>query len=701
MQPLILRMDIERNEHSRLVLTQYDKEVPIEIQVFQDGLPYLINDEFIKVEFTRPDGEFIIQSTGLSIQENIIRLNTYKTLCQVAGKTGKITLALEDSNGKRKGTAEATLIILSGAVGNKQERSGSVATVKEQLDKSINDCHGAVDLANTTRDQVISDINEAGEKYKDITDFQGRLNGFESSLEKIEQQKLPTYVKKVEINDLTSNKAEKTEVIALDTKVNGLRDSSPSGVYETLDALKIAHPTNDGKMYIAGTKWCYHNGTTWVEGGVYQAHVIAERSIDSSKTTFVDTIQTGVLDININEYFTITGSISSINGNLNVGNELYKSTDYLDVENSEFFFRYVLDGSIASAFNDYTGAFYDSNKTFVEGIQGGIEYLPVMHNGKYGRKYIKPQNAKYIRLCCQNDNLNGLGNQFTYLDVRKVLKEKFNTDYYESYIKNYDETVIKPRESTNWLNGLKIACFGDSIIGNFQDDTSIPSIIAQNTGTTVYNLGFGGTKMSGDNSSNSQAMYWDKFSFSRIVDCIETGDFQPMLDALPHMSSAKDYFKNTIELLKNIDFNTIDIVMWQYGTNDFTNENKIKNTEDITDIYSYYGAYCYAIEKLLTLYPHLRIVLITPTWRYWHDNGVYKYDSDTHLIANQSLIEFVECVKEIGKKYHLPVIDNYFELDINKFTKYEYFGKTDGTHLHASGRKRVGNRISHKLLTLI
>ena len=92
--------------------------------------------------------------------------------------------------------------------------------------------------------------------------------------------------KKSEINILATDKADKITVQELDAKVNSLRDSSPSGVYDTLETLIQAHPTNDGKIYIAGTKWCYHNGSTWVEGGEYQAKVLATGSF--LKTNIAD-----------------------------------------------------------------------------------------------------------------------------------------------------------------------------------------------------------------------------------------------------------------------------------------------------------------------------------------------------------------------------------------------------------------------------
>ena len=46
------------------------------------------------------------------------------------------------------------------------------------------------------------------------------------------------------------------------------------------------------------------------------------------------------------------------------------------------------------------------------------------------------------------------------------------------------------------LSNKKIANLGDSIFGNFRAPEDISSFIAEATGAEVYNLGFGGCRMS-------------------------------------------------------------------------------------------------------------------------------------------------------------------------------------------------------------
>jgi hypothetical protein len=77
--------------------------------------------------------------------------------------------------------------------------------------------------------------------------------------------------------------AEKNAAIAAKVLAEGYAaqlaagTASPSGTYANLAALNAGAPTapNTAKIYITidDGKWCYHNGTAWVAGGVYEAAV--------------------------------------------------------------------------------------------------------------------------------------------------------------------------------------------------------------------------------------------------------------------------------------------------------------------------------------------------------------------------------------------------------------------------------------------
>lgn len=247
------------------------------------------------------------------------------------------------------------------------------------------------------------------------------------------------------------------------------------------------------------------------------------------------------------------------------------------------------------------------------------------------------------------------------------------------------------RERTRPLYGKVIANFGDSIFGNKRPPNDISTALSDITGATVYNLGFGGCRM----GAHSRSEY-DAFSMYRLAEAIAGGDFsvQDAVD-VSSVSDMPSYFSQTRDLLKSIDWNDVDIVTIAYGTNDFTGGNTLDDAEDFGD-YAY--ALRYSIETLLTAYPHLKIFVCGQTYRFWfNDSGEFDYDSDTYTYKEHKLTDFVAKTAEVCAEYHLPFIDNYDGLGINKFNRGQYFPADDGTHHNAAGARLIAEHMAREL----
>lgn len=247
------------------------------------------------------------------------------------------------------------------------------------------------------------------------------------------------------------------------------------------------------------------------------------------------------------------------------------------------------------------------------------------------------------------------------------------------------------RERTRPLYGKVIANFGDSIFGNKRPPKDISTALSDITGATVYNLGFGGCRM----GAHHRAEY-DAFSMYRLAEAIAEGDFsvQDAVD-VSSVSDMPSYFTETRDLLKSIDWDKVDIVTIAYGTNDFTGGNTLDNAENFGD-YAY--SLRYSIETLLTAYPHLKIFVCGQTYRFWfNDSGEFDYDSDTYTYKDHKLTDFVAKTAEVCAEYHLPFIDNYDGLGINKFNRGQYFPADDGTHHNAAGARLIAEHMAREL----
>ena len=254
----------------------------------------------------------------------------------------------------------------------------------------------------------------------------------------------------------------------------------------------------------------------------------------------------------------------------------------------------------------------------------------------------------------------------------------------------YDAIPTKA-DSLKSLFGKKIVCFGDSLFGMHRGDDSATAFIAAETGATVYNVGFGGCRMSVHHSSG-----YAEFSMWALAKAIAENNWSAQDSAA---SKGSSYFPEQLALLKSIDFSDVDIAVIHYGTNDFGAGNVIAmdNPADHDDYTTLCGALRYSIEKLLGAYPKLRIYVSLPVYRYWTDNGVNTY-AETYLnVGGKTLPEFVEALRSTAAEYNLPVIDGYYGLGINKENAPTFL--SDGTHHNKAGRERFGRYIGRNLIS--
>lgn len=340
--------------------------------------------------------------------------------------------------------------------------------------------------------------------------------------------------------------------------------------------------------------------------------------------------------------------------------------------------------NVSNIFNSYSNrellnydsiVFFDGSNTFISGYQPVLESQgeQVEYNGHYGVYFTIPANAKkaIINLIKNRDSLR-YSLVFPSLKIIKLPNYHFGSP----------------------LKGKKVVNFGDSIFGNYRDtnntyDKSISKMIEEMTGATTYNAGFGGCRMS------NGYQYWDAFSMDNISDSIYANDWSEQEQALIDGSGdLPSYFADTVNMLKQIDFSKIDYITIGYGTNDYSGN---------IDLTTFGNALKHSIEKILSKYPKIRIVVISPCWRWWASGGVYSYSSDDAQSENthgDKLIDYVDKCKEVCEQYHIAFVDTYITLGFNQYTATTYFDGTDGTHPNQAGRQLRAERIVAQINSL-
>ena len=359
---------------------------------------------------------------------------------------------------------------------------------------------------------------------------------------------------------------------------------------------------------------------------------------------------------------------SQINGKQNELPEWRKATYQYEVR------KYVMEkGGKAIVISDSTS--------------GGYRYAKLIYdkNKKY-RFFGECKNSVIpILLCCdENDNIIKIYGS----NVDEVLKgEEINDipdNTYCVYVNGYNlnaRVEIKEQRNTSSFESKKIGvCFGDSITqgnnvyisSNITPINDYPSVVGKTLDCTVYNGGLGGSTYSSGRS----------IDFKNVCDCVVSRDFSTVIDGISqyglNSSAVLQY-----NVISELDFNDVDFISIALGTNDW---NFGASAEGIKN------AMRYCISTLLTAYPHLKIYVFTPIYRF--NLGGSGQDSDTYVNTESGLKlhDVCDAIIETAKEFNVPCKDMYYGCNINQYNKELYMG--DDTHPNANGYALMGEKIA-------
>ena len=250
------------------------------------------------------------------------------------------------------------------------------------------------------------------------------------------------------------------------------------------------------------------------------------------------------------------------------------------------------------------------------------------------------------------------------------------------------------------LVGQTCVVLGDSVAAFRTPPEDIPSIIAQRTGMTVYNCAFGGCRISDYIIAEGDTDPWEAFCFVRLADAITSGDWsyqEANIDTLQELDyegySPEDHF----ETIKSVNWSNVDILVIFFAGNDAGNV-RFDNAQDDDDTYYYLGAFRYCIRKILTAYPHLKLLVVGTDY---HKTSNSNTDDITYTIDGQTYhyYDWSDRLMEECKNFHIPTLDWYRSNGLNSLTV-DYYMTSDGKHPNYIGNQLLGNQIANRLLSI-
>lgn len=238
-----------------------------------------------------------------------------------------------------------------------------------------------------------------------------------------------------------------------------------------------------------------------------------------------------------------------------------------------------------------------------------------------------------------------------------------------------------------------IVTMGDSVMGVCRDETSIVSQLSSLLNTSVFNGALGGTSLSRINDLDSMGYSKDCMSGVSLSKAIASGDFGPQ-QATKVKESMTEYFPETIDEMEQIDFSKVDILLLQYGFNDYHAGIPIYPAEGENEEASFVGALESCVKSLQEAYPNLRIVLVTPTYSWYPYNELTHLTCEEYNLGGGVLEEYVNAEIQTAHALRVEILDVYHNFySHDTWEDWEIY-TTDGLHPNEEGRTLLAEKIA-------
>ena len=368
---------------------------------------------------------------------------------------------------------------------------------------------------------------------------------------------------------------------------------------------------------------------------------IISESIDATTAELKNYTDKSSADVYKKVYAIKTNNLQDgfINGSGSfVSHSNYRTTDYLPIKTGETFSYRLSHGAALPIIS-----FYDESKAYsstksVIGVSGYSEGV-----------YTATANG-FIR--------------FTYLNLNSDVNVIFAPAIPDNIRKYYPN---------NGVSSLNILCLGDSIFG---EDDDITNALSELSLATVINGAVAGSR-----ATNRGITYpTDNFQYFDGVNLIQalcTNTWTEQEAAVEALKTSYPWFPAKLATLKSIDMSNIDLITFNWATNDYT------GGVSMADIVSAHNA---IIDRILTDYPTMRIIVISPIWRYFGQPSDNK-NADNFAYNVNTLKEISNAIVANAHDKRITVFDAYKNIPLNYKTATTYFNADSGVHLNATGGK--------------
>lgn len=236
--------------------------------------------------------------------------------------------------------------------------------------------------------------------------------------------------------------------------------------------------------------------------------------------------------------------------------------------------------------------------------------------------------------------------------------------------------------------------------GAFADDygtiDNVGNIIAEMTDANVYNCAVPGSYLAATNSTFSASMdAMDAFNFYWLTTFIAVDNAAPCEQAIENApEQLPPEAVDVYETLQSIDFSMLDVIGIMYDASDYLDGRTLYNPAKPTDIQTYYGNMLAGVELLQATYPHIRIIIMSPTYAYAINSAGEYIDSDIYVYNEYTLSTYSQMLEQVAADKAVSYVDNFYGT-VNVSNCQDYL--IDNVHLNKDGKQKVADRFVYAL----
>ena len=252
----------------------------------------------------------------------------------------------------------------------------------------------------------------------------------------------------------------------------------------------------------------------------------------------------------------------------------------------------------------------------------------------------------------------------------------------------------------DYEDGLTIVAFGNA---PFADDRNskdnLANMIAEMTGATVYNCSISGSYMASETPRIETAESpMDLFTFYWLATLGIGQDITRSYNEVKEVmgEDIPPEANEVINTLTTLDFDKVDVVVIMYDATDYLMGHEMYSDQNSTDIQQFTGNMEAGIELFQSIYPHIRIIVLSPPYAYsdqLDENGNY-ISSDIARYGWDVLSTYVIKQSASCAMRGVTFIDNLYGT-ITEDNADEYL--IDNLHLNSAGRREIANRFVYAL----